>query len=121
MATPKKTAAPKPTDVKLPQDHAAKAEAKSQDVKFAYDGVHYVIDRDNADNLELMEFVEDEQYIKAIRGYLGLDQWAKFKDSHRDDKGRVSTDAFDPFLNAVMAAVGGGSKESPNFSASPTS
>jgi len=104
-----------------PQDHAAKAEAKGEDVKFDHEGVHYVIDRDNVDNLELMEFVEDEQYIKAIRGYLGVDQWAKFKDSHRDEKGRVDSKAFEPFLNAAMVAVGGGKKESPNSPASPTS
>src|SRR5690242_11778531 len=92
---------------KKPSDRQAKAEAKSQFIELDHDGEHYVIDRDNADNLELMEFVEDGQYIKAIRGYLGLDQWAKFKDSHRDDKGRVTTDEFESFLNAVMAAIGG--------------
>lgn len=104
-----------------PADHQAKAEAKGQDVEFDHEGVHYVIDRDNVYNLELMEFVEDESYIRAIRGYLGKDQWVKFKDANRDDKGRVDASAFEPFLNAVMAAVGGGKKESPNSSASPTS
>lgn len=120
MAT-SKTAAPKPAGVKQPQDHAAKAEAKDKDVELDFEGVHYVIDRDNAKNLELMEFVEDEQYIKAIRGYLGADQWAKFKDANRDEKGRVAAEPFEPFLNAVMAAIGGGSQESPNSSASPIS
>jgi hypothetical protein len=94
---------------KKPTDRQAKAEARSQFIELDHDGEHYVIDRENADNLELMEFVEDGQYIKAIRGYLGLDQWAKFKDSHRDDKGRVTTDDFEAFLNAVMEAIGGNS------------
>jgi len=90
-----------------PQDHQAKAEARAQFIEFDHDGEHYTIDRENADNLELMEFVEDGQYIKAIRGYVGLDQWAKFKDTHRDDKGRVTSDDFEEFLNKAMAAIGG--------------
>ena len=104
-----------------PQDHAAKAEAKGQDIHIDHAGVHYVIDRENAHNLEVMEFIEDEQYIKAIRGYLGVDQWVKFKDANRDQQGRVDDRAFEPFLNAVMAGMGGGTEESPNSLASPTS
>lgn len=96
MATPKE-----------PQDRKAKDEARGRDVTFTYGGVEYVIDRGNADNLELMEFVEDEQYIRAIRGYLGPDQWAKWKASVRDEKGRVPTDGFEPFMQAVMDAIGG--------------
>ena len=100
---------PAPQNVKQPTDHAVKAEAKSDFVEFDHDGHHYTIDRANADNLELMEFVEDAQYIKAIRGYVGLDQWAKFKDAHRDEAGRVTTATFESFLQSVMDAIGGGS------------
>ncbi len=100
---------PAPKNVKQPADRQAKAEAQSQFIEFDHDGEHYTIDRDNADNLELMEFVEDAQYIKAIRGYVGLDQWAKFKDSHRDDAGRVTTESFESFLSAAMEAIGGNS------------
>ena len=103
-----------PKGAKKPTDRQAKAEAKAQFIEVEHDGVKYVIDRANADNLELMEFVEDELYIKAIRGYLGVDQWAKFKDAHRDDQGRVASDTFESFLNAVMVAIGGGTEESPN-------
>ena len=106
-----------PKGAKKPQDRAAKAEARAKFIEFDHDGIHYVIDRDNADNIELMEFVEDEQYFKAIRGYLGTDQWNKFKDTHRDEQGRVSADAFEPFMQAVMDAVGG----SGNSSGSATS
>ena len=102
---------PAPKNAKQPTDRQAKAEARSQFIEFDHDGEHYVVDRDNADNLELMEFVEDQQYIKAIRGYVGLDQWAKFKDAHRDAQGRVTTDTFESFLNAVMVAIGGGGEE----------
>ena len=99
---------------KKPQDHQAKAEAKSQDIALTFDGVKYLIERDNADNLELMEFVEDERYVSAIRGFIGLDQWKRWKDDHRDERGRVTKAEFERFLNAVMAAIGGGSEESPN-------
>ena len=103
-----------PEGAKKPTDRAAKAEAKAQFIELDYNGDHYVIDRDNADNLELMEFVEDEKYITAIRGYLGPDQWGKWKDANRDAKGRVTTAEFEAFLNKVMAAIGGGADEAPN-------
>lgn len=92
---------------KKPQDHQAKAEAKGGNVELDYDGEHYTVDRANADNIELMEFVEDEKYISAIRGYLGPDQWAKFKDAHRDEQGRVPSLHFQPFLQHVMDVLGG--------------
>lgn len=98
-----------PKGAKVPTDRPAKAEARAQFVEFDHDGEHYTIDRDNADNLELMEFVEDGQYIRAIRGYVGLDQWAKFKDANRDEQGRVTTATFEEFLTLAMAAIGGNS------------
>lgn len=111
MTAPK---TPIPEGAKVPQDHAAKAEAKGLPVEFDFEGEHYSIDRENADNLELMEFIEDELYIKAIRGFLGADQWAHWKSVNRDEQGRVSAKNFEPFLNRAMAAIGGGSEASPN-------
>jgi len=110
-----------PKGAKQPTDRQAKAEAKGQFIDVHYSGAIYRIDRENADNLELAEFMEEEKYILAIRGYLGLDQWKKWKDSCRDDAGRVKSDHFEPFLNAILAAVGGGSEEAPNSEASSTS
>jgi hypothetical protein len=97
---------------KKPQDHQAKAEAKGQDITLKFDGLDYSIDRGNADNVELMELVEDEKYISAIRGYLGVDQWVQFKDSHRDEAGRVPSEAFERFMTAAMEAIGGNSSAS---------
>lgn len=105
------------TKRKIPQDRQPKAEARGGDVEFDYDGAHYVIDRANADNIELMEYVEAEKYLSAIRGYLGADQWDRWKDAHRDDKGRVASVHFEPFMQACMDAIGG----SGNSSASPSS
>ena len=97
-----------PANAKKPTDRAAKAEAKSQHIEVEHGGITYQIDRDNADNLELMEFTEDGKYITAIRGYLGEDQWGKWKEANRDDKGRVRTADFEDFLQSVMDAIGGG-------------
>lgn len=97
--------------IKQPQDRkpkssATKAEVDNIPLIVEHDGATYEIDRANANNLELMEFAEDGLYLKAIRGYIGLDQWAAFKDKYRDDQGRVDADAFEPFLDAVMQALG---------------
>jgi hypothetical protein len=114
---------------KQPQDHLpknapakraaaktspAKAEAEHRPIVIDYEGNRYTIDPDNANNLELLEFAEDGSYISAIRGYLGVDQWAKWKDSVRTGDGRVPADGFEDFLNAVMAAIGGAKDDHPN-------
>lgn len=97
-----------PANAKKPQDRQAKAEARGQFLEVEHDGITYEIDRDNTDNIELMEFVEDGKYITAIKGYIGEDQWQKFKDASRDEKGRVRSADFEPFLQAVMNVIGGG-------------
>ena len=102
-----------PAQRKQPQDHQAKAEAKRESVDFTFGGIDYSISRENADNLDLYEYIEEEKYILAIRGYLGPEQWAKFKDSHRGPAGHVSMETFEKFLDAAMAAIGGNSPASP--------
>ena len=101
---------------KQPEDHKAKAAAKAEvdgaPIEVDFGDEHYTIDRDQADNLELMEFVEDEQYIKAIRGYLGRAQWDRWKDSVRTADGRVPAASFEEFLNVIMEAIGGNSEGS---------
>lgn len=100
-----------PKSAKQPEDHKpkggdAKAEALGAPIVVEHDGETYEIDRANANNLELMEFAEDGKYLSAMRGYIGLSQWAAFKDKYRDDQGRVDPEQFEPFLDAVMAALG---------------
>lgn len=98
-------------NVKQPQDHKArKAEAQDLDenIEFEYDGTTYTVERANLDNLELFEAIEDQQYIKATRGFIGRDQWEKFKDVHRTEDGRVPMEPLEGFLEALMEAVGQG-------------
>lgn len=85
----------------------AKAEAEAAPIEFEYEGETYVITRANADNLEIFELVELDQLIRATRLFLGADQWDRWKDAQRDADGAVPVGKFTPFLNAVMAAIGG--------------
>jgi hypothetical protein len=105
-----------PNNVKAPEDHkakstaAAKAEAtgEAQPMSFEFDGETYTIDADAADDLELMEYIESEKYILALKGYLGAEQWNRFKDTHRNDKGRVTASRAGDFLQALTEAIGAG-------------
>lgn len=95
--------------VAKPQDHLkAEAGQEVQDVTFEHDGTTYVIPRANMNNLELFEFVEDQHYIKATRGFIGREQWAEFKDKYRTDDGNVPMESLEGFLEAMMEAVGQG-------------
>ena len=87
---------------------AAKAEATDSGVTFEYGKETYVIDSAAFTDVELIEAVEDEKYMKAIRGYLGAAQWARFKDSVRTSDGRVPMEEFEPFLKVLMEALGQG-------------
>lgn len=110
---PRKTAAPKPQD-HLPKQNPAKAEAQGRDLVVDFEGTAYSITRDRADDLEIMEFVEDQNYIKALRGYLGLEQWNAWKDQARGEDGIVRTSTFEELLDSIMKAIGGAKDGSPN-------
>lgn len=105
MATSKKTTIP--ATAKQPQDRQAKAEAKREDIIVEHNGDEYTIDREAANNVEILELIEDEKYISALRAYLGSEQWGRWKDANRDDAGRVPQSAFEEFLNAAMSSIGG--------------
>lgn len=89
---------------------ARKAEATDevQYVEFEHNGETYTVHPDALDNLELFEAVEDEQYLKATRGFIGKEQWDKFKNTHRTEDGRVPMAALEGFLQALMEAIGQG-------------
>lgn len=67
-----------------------------------YDGVEYQIDSGLLDDIEVIELLEDEKYISAIRKLVGADGWKAFKDSHREADGRVPMGTLEGFLNVVM-------------------
>lgn len=90
----------------MTSSNTAKAEALEQGLTFEHDGEQYVIERANVDNLEAFEALEDENYITAVRAFLGRKQWATFKDSHRGDDGRVPMKALDVLLTKILEVVG---------------
>lgn len=104
-----------PANAKLPSDRlkaeAAASEGESHainDVTFEYEGHTYVIDGGFVDDLEILEHLEDEENIKALRKILGVKQWNAWKDRNRDDKGRVPSGPVLPFLKKLFAEVQAG-------------
>lgn len=104
---------PVPSTAKKPADHAkaAKAEAKGEDIAFDHDGVTYTIERDVMDDVEILELIGDMTtnpilLPKVVRTMLGTDQWAAFKDAHRNAKGRVPSDELMGLFEALDDAAG---------------
>lgn len=89
---------------------ARKAEAtqKREPVTFEHLGFEYTVSPENTDNLELFEAVEDEKYLTAVRGFLGNEQWALFKDNNRTEDGRVPLASLEGLLENLMEAIGQG-------------
>lgn len=67
-----------------------------------YKGEKYRVSRTAMDDLELVEMLEDEKYISAVRKILGPKQWAAFKEAARADDGRIPMVELEGLLKAVM-------------------
>lgn len=95
-------------------DNSAKArrdEANPEEAKptvFEHGNETYTIEPHTLDNVDLFEAIEDQNYITAARGFVGRDQWSKFKEANRTDDGRVPMKSVEEFLSAMMEAVGAG-------------
>jgi hypothetical protein len=106
------TAAKKPDTAKRPQDHkAVKAEANGDDITFTHDGADYTLERDVVDDVETLELIGDMQSSpvmmpKVVRTMLGAAQWAAFKDSHRNAKGRIPSDELRRLFESIDDAAG---------------
>ena len=90
---------------KQPSDHKPKAEAAEvEEAKPPADlprtvdinGTPYQIDPDRFD-LTYVELMEDEKYVLVLRHILGDEQWGKFKDQFRNEKGLIPQEAFEHF------------------------
>lgn len=108
-----------PQDHKKPADHAAKAEAEALDLSVEHNEVTYVIEREVVNDVEILELIGDmaENSLllpKVVRTMLGTAQWAKFKDTNRNDAGRVPIERLQELFEALDDAAG-------KSSASPTS
>lgn len=104
-AAAKKPAAPRPSRAKsntaqkakaagatVPEDHQpAKSDVrKLADTPVEWAGKEYLIEAEAMDDMELLEDLSDGNFISALRSMLGPQQWADYKEEHRDpDTGRV--------------------------------
>jgi hypothetical protein len=65
----------------------------------------YLIAGESLDDAELIEYLTDQNFIGALRSMLGDEQWAAYKDNHRNEKGKVTASGCAEFLNYVMEQV----------------
>lgn len=76
-----------------------------REVTVEFNGVEYSIHGGAMENVEVLEFLEDEQYIKALRALIGRARWAQFKESIRTEDGIVPASELEKFLQVVMEAL----------------
>lgn len=109
-----KKKAKKARDRERREQHARRSDAKGLPVSLTipFDGIDYTVTRAAASDVELYELLEDDKYVSALRGFLGAEQWNRFKDTHRDTDGRVPMDDLERFLQKLMDRVGAGSGNS---------
>ena len=99
-----------PSNAKQPTDRL-KAEAEVdvlRDTEFEHEGHTYYIDGGFVDDIEILEHLEDENNILALRKILGVEQWKQYKDRTRDEKGRVPSEPTMEFLKKLFAEVRAG-------------
>lgn len=99
----------KPAAAKKPADH------KPKQVKPRRDGDHLIVTvrerewrvpEDALDDLEVMEALENNNVLPALRALLTGDQFDVMKDALRDpDTGRVKYSAATEFLGDLMGAL----------------
>ena len=102
---------PVPETAKKPADRAVKAEAKGEDITFDHDEVTYTMERDVVDDVEILELIGDMTtnpilLPKVVRTMLGPDQWAVFKDAHRNTKGRIPSNELRRLFESIDDAAG---------------
>lgn len=106
------------TTVESVADKAMSVDAEKVRVKKAivdFEGTQYFVDKDAVNDLDVMEDLADIQadpeqnsamMVRVIRKIVGREQWNKFKDSQRNESGRVTGDNLEEFINKIFKAVG---------------
>ena len=78
---------------------AARAEVTGQPIEFSFDGELYTIEPSIEWDLGVLEAVEEDRIVTAVRLMLGAEQWSRFR-----SKPRVVRDLNDLFTEAQKAA-----------------
>jgi len=110
---------PPPKKARQPADHAAKAEAKGDDITIDYGGVVYVIERAVVNDANLVDMIADMMdnpvlLPRVVRTMLGPEQWARFKTAASDKDGRLPLERLGELFQALDDAAGK-SVTSPSF------
>lgn len=79
---------------------AAKAEATKKPHPFTFDGESYTVPNTTNWDLSVIEALEDEKIIAAVRAIVGLEQWAKFKKKTR------KVEDLNAFFEKISEAAG---------------
>ena len=111
------------SEVETVEEKAINAEPEKVRVKKAlieFEGAQYSVDKDAVNDLDVMEDLADIQadpeqnsamMVRVIRKIVGREQWNKFKDSQRNEAGRVTGDNLEAFINKIFRAVGASDAE----------
>lgn len=93
-----------PADAKKPQDRKPK---KTSTVKFKFEGVEYEIAGEAiTDDFEVIEYLaEDRTLPLAVKKILGDAQWSRYKESVRDESGRIPAQTTADFMEAMFGSV----------------
>lgn len=84
------------------------AEAKSvedvlpESLEVEFDGVTYQINPRMLDDIDVVEAIEENRSVKAVKAFLGVRQWAAFKQTHTS----YSNDLIE-ILNEILQAING--------------
>jgi hypothetical protein len=79
---------------------AAKAEATKKKHTFVHDGENYSIATTKEWGIDVIEAIEDEKIVSAIRAILGDKQWATFKNKPR------TVDDLNSLFESISKAAG---------------
>lgn len=100
-----------PEGATVPQDHrTAKQETDTEDenevYEFEWKGETYHVDQEAMDDVEVMEFLTDDNTIGALRLMLQEKDWVKYKAKNKNAKGRTTASGANEFLEHIFEVLG---------------
>lgn len=100
-----------PKNAKVPQDRKAKDEATDAPFTVEWDGATFEIDRDIANDYEVMEMFGDLEdnpvgIPKLLRHLLGREQHDRLKEMCRTENGRVDPEQMMAFFEEMSGQLG---------------
>lgn len=93
-----------PANVKQPSDHRPPQDDVDgpPDLHLVWHGNEYDIAGENLDDVEVLEYLTDDNFVGALRLMLGDKGWADYKANERNDRGKVTASGAAEFLNHIL-------------------